>query len=160
MDPGGYPQNVRALAKAYESQRERIADLEDDVERLRPKGKFEPVKLFDYDSGNTKVLIDTDVGGGICIDTTDLATEAEVITVLTKEQGIKLAKSLAEWAGLSVVEWRRVDDDIAPHIKGMYLTSSDGYVSSAVCYGHDNIVAMMPPCKIEHYAPLPKPPTE
>lgn len=102
--PGNYDACLLGLAHAYEAQRERIADLEDDVERLRPREPFVPEVLFEFDSLNTKVLIDTDLGGGVCIDATDTVTDHNVTTMLTREQSHQLATALAKWAGLSVVD--------------------------------------------------------
>lgn len=161
--PDAYTTPMLALAKAYESQRERIADLEEDVERLRPKDKFAPVTLFEYDSLNTKVVIDTDSGEGLCIDATDLVTDSNVVTMLTKPQATELASALSEWAGLSVVDWRPICELKSGPVSALLFIPTD--LGSDMECSHEGYLrngaelqTFVQAASATHWAPLPKPP--
>jgi hypothetical protein len=155
--PNAHTNSMVTLAQAYESQRERIADLEDDVERLRPKDKFAPVTLFEYDSLNTKVIIDTDSGEGLCIDATDLVTDSNVVTMLTKPQATELASALSEWAGTGDgVQWREISDP--PRDGADVLMYGYGNYARGYMHGLGHCWAYGDSEKPTHWAPLPKPP--
>lgn len=156
-NPGAYGASHVELAKAYESQRERIADLEDDVERLRPREAFTPETLFEFDSLNTKVLIDTDSGGGLCIDATDIVTDSDVVTMLTKGQSHQLAQALATWAGLpSGVEWHENIDP--PPMDTYILIGGSKNTSVGYCNSSSGWQESCRMSGVTHWAPLPKPP--
>ncbi len=158
--PGHYDPNHYNLAKAYEAQRERIADLEDDVDRLRPREAFVPEVLFEYDSLNTKVLIDTDSGGGLCIDATDLVTDSNVVTMLTPEQSHQLTTALSKWAGTrDGVEWRPIGDPPSATLVGADFLLAD--IERVVTSSAKDSIYWWGDCKkagFTHWAPLPKPP--
>lgn len=148
--PEMYAVGMQLVAKAYESQRERIADLEDDVERLRPREVFVPEVLLSHE--------------GLCIETKpdgELFLSLRVIgddfmhTTLPAEQSHQLTTALAKWAGLDGVEWREIASD--QKTDGKVLLMDGDFISS----GHTSIMGgwnwpgIRPPT---HWAPLPKPP--
>jgi len=100
--PGNYDACLLGLAQAYEAQRERIADLEDDVERLRPREAFVPTVLVGEDSGGLHICIETECRGGLTI-TTD-GYDGSYAAVIGKRTTTELATALAKWAGLSVID--------------------------------------------------------
>ena len=65
VTPDAHSQGLRDLAAAYESQRERIADLEEDVERLRPREPFVPEVLFSINMSGPRFCIETECRGGL-----------------------------------------------------------------------------------------------
>jgi len=154
-NPGAYGASHVELAKAYEAQREHIADLEDDVERLRPISPFVPEVLFRDEDNDTD--IETSIHGGLDIVQRDHNGSA-IETNLTKTESHQLATALAKWAGLDGVEWREIKyppEDGAFVLIGGSKDTSLGYVTDA-----DNWQYSCRRASITHWAPLPKPPSE
>lgn len=154
--PGSYDACLLGLAQAYESQRERIADLEDDVERLRPVNPFVPEVLYRDEDSDTD--IETSPTGGIDIVQRDHNCDSveTSLTSLTKAEGRQLATALAKWAGLSVVEWIPVGHCCGP--AGMQALLTDGgrvNIGTIEFAGHYKWGYGALPT---HYIPLPKPP--
>jgi hypothetical protein len=151
--PAVYGAEIWALAQAYESRGERIADLEDDVERLRPREAFVPETLAFYSSGGIDTHIETERQGGITI-TVD-GDDGSYATVADKAQATQLTTALAKWAGVGGVGWRSVDDP-PKAIVDVLLTNG-----SAVSLGlrhHDGVWNWSYAKEPTHWAPLPKPP--
>ncbi len=148
--PAVYGAEVWALAHAYEAQRERITDLEDDVERLRPREAFVPEVLFEHDG----LCIETECCGGLSVATRD-DDEQPWHVVTDKEQSHQLTTALAKWAGLDGVEWNFIGPMSRPI--GDVLLTNGSAVSVGFCH-HDGVWNCMFPGQPTHWAPLPKPP--
>lgn len=90
------------LAKAYEHQRERIADLEDDLERLRPKDTAVAEVVFEASDGISDIKITSD--GENCLEVSVDSTGGyhSETYALDEHQSADLARKLADWAGISV----------------------------------------------------------
>ena len=101
--PGNYDACLLGLAQAYEAQRERIDDLEDDVERLRPREPFVPDRIFDLSVEGHALEIFTECKGGLTVDVVNSEGGLETL-ILDKDQSHQLATALAKWAGLSVID--------------------------------------------------------
>jgi hypothetical protein len=84
------------LAEAIPGLLERIADLEDDVERLRPKEGFKPVRLFEVKEGDRNLVVETEPGGGLDFESEN--PDLYICVSLTNAQGIELAAALTKWA--------------------------------------------------------------
>jgi hypothetical protein len=149
-----------ALAKAYESQRERIADLEDDVERLRPINPFVSEVLFRDDDSDMD--IETSSCGGIDIVQRDHEGRA-IETTITNAQGLELASALSEWAGLSVVDWRPICELKSGPVSALLFIPTD--LGSDMECSHEGYLrngaelqTFVQAASATHWAPLPKPP--
>ena len=152
--PDAYTTPMLALAKAYESQRERIADLEDDVERLRPINPFVSEVLFRDDDSDMD--IETSSCGGIDIVQRDHEGRA-IETTITNAQGKELASALSEWAGTGDgVQWREISD---PPVHGVdVLMYGYGNYARGYMHGLGRCWAYGDSETPTHWAPLPKPP--
>ena len=151
-----------ALAKAYESQRERIADLEDDVERLRPINPFVSEVLFRDDDSDMDMDIETSSCGGIDIVQRDHEGRA-IETTITNAQGLELASALSEWAGLSVVDWRPICELKSGPVSALLFIPTD--LGSDMECSHEGYLrngaelqTFVQAASATHWAPLPKPP--
>lgn len=157
-DPDRFTPGMRALAKAYESQRERIADLEEDVERLRPKEAFVPEVLFQHSSSSASMIVETKEHGELFMSISS-AVEGIPITI-TPEKGIELTTALSKWAGLDGVEWREIKGEGKPDdIKDLVdVLLTDGTRTGIGCWCPDWNGWNWPRGNLTHWAPLPKPP--
>lgn len=154
-NPNNYTPGVRSLAKAYEHQRERIADLEEDVERLRPKEAFVPEVLFEYDDVGDEIKIETGRTGGLIVFATNPNGDGPYLK-LDKDTSTRLTTALNKWAGLDGVEWKPVGACCGP--AGMSVLMTDGKrvdVGTIEFAGHYEWPYGNTPT---HYIPLPKPP--
>ena len=152
--PDAYTTPMLALAKAYESQRERIADLEEDVERLRPREAFVPEDIFECEADELELSFTTQSIGGLIV--THSGLDGDYATVLTKEQTTQLTTALAKWAGLDGVEWKSIGTTCG--LTGIRALLTDG---KNVCEGFIEPKGSTTWTFIgqpTHWAPLPKPP--
>jgi hypothetical protein len=158
--PNAHTNSMVTLAQAYESQRERIADLEDDVERLRPINPFVSEVLFRDDDSDMD--IETSSCGGIDIVQRDHEGRA-IETTITNAQGLELASALSEWAGLSVVDWRPICELKSGPVSALLLIPTD--LGSDMECSHEGYLrngaelqTFVQAASATHWAPLPKPP--
>lgn len=156
-DPDRFTPGMRALAKAYESQLERIADLEEDVERLRPKEAFVPVTVFKSSNANKEIEVES-LGDGLLRVTVEDENSHDYVGIdLPKEKGLELTTALAKWAGLDGVEWQEIDDPPEDGVEVLRL-HGNGYVDSGEATKHGYRNGGCLGTKATHWAPLPKPP--
>lgn len=98
--PNAHTDNMVALAKAYESQRERIADLEDEVDLLRPVEAFVSETIYAASDAEKEIEIEC-LGTGLLRVTVDDTDEGCAVDIdLDEVQATNLATNLARWAGL------------------------------------------------------------
>lgn len=103
--PGNYDACLLGLAKAYESQRERIADLEEDVERLRPPETYAVQELFSYVGvDDRKIVFETDCEGGMDIELSGGTSDKCAGFRLSRGPSTQLAAILSEWSGVGARE--------------------------------------------------------
>lgn len=156
-NPTAYTTAQLALAKAYESQRERIADLEEDVERLRPREAWVPVPVFKSSSAEKEIEIEC-LGAGLLRVTVDDTDEGCAVDIdLGEVQSMDLSYALLKWSGVGGVEWTPIDSGLKP--PGRLLLSNDNVVD----VGHSSIMGAWNWDSVTvptHWAPLPKPPVQ
>ncbi len=158
--PDNYTPGIRALAKAYESQRERIADLEEDVERLRPREAFVSKTLFEgagADVNGDKLTVETERRGGLNFQIEGAGDDGDYTCLdIAKDQATQLTTALAKWAGITV--WRPISE--VPPNKDDVVAVGNKFAPSVTIYmkdaheWHDECQR----CGFTHWAPLPKPP--
>lgn len=157
-DPDKYTPGMRALAKVYESQRERIADLEEDVERLRPKEAFVPVTVFKSSNAKKDIEVES-LGDGLLRVTVEDENSHDYVGIdLPKEKGLELTTALAKWAGLDGVEWRSIDNP--PDNDRLLLFTASGTTMTSAGYINSGIYIWAYDKAPTHWAPLPKPPVQ
>lgn len=155
--PDMYAVGMVAVAKAYESQRERIADLEDDVDRLRTRKPFVPEVLFECEADGVELQLETQCRGGLTV--THRGDDGDYRSVLTALEATQLTTALLKWTGTGdSVEWRSVDDPPDGHLDQVLLMDDRNDNRSNVCSWHKvkgegGWPFIMKPT---HWAPLPK----
>jgi hypothetical protein len=85
------------LARAIPGLLERIADLEDDVEQLRPREPFVPVTLLRHDDQSLSLEIETECRGGLMFIMD--GDDGSYLTVLDRSTSTELTTALSKWAG-------------------------------------------------------------
>jgi hypothetical protein len=155
--PGNYDACLLGLAKAYESQRERIADLEEDVERLRPREAFEVETLFEHTNSKANLTVYTDECGGIYFAAVDLEDDEQVASEIPRDESLELTTALNKWAGLDGVEWREICTADKPPNRVLLTNGNVVDVGHSSIMGAWNWDSVTVPT---HWAPLPKPPVQ
>ncbi len=150
------------MARSVSALLERIADLEEDVERLRPKAVFVVEKIFETPYlGGRRLVVETESRGGLNFEVDDEDATDYMCVDLTPEQTGGLAGALAKWACLDGgVEWRSIDDPPGDGRQVIFIDKDDHDLISSGHFGprHGCPVWGFGASKPTHWAPLPKPP--